>query len=113
MSRPLKAFLGGAALAVVYVTTTTLVGWHGWMIAAFGAGIGFTFSLIATPLVLGPGTPLRKSEVGVKEIEISEAQLFLPIPGIASQGHGRFEWPRRQHERRLEWPSSGGARVHN
>jgi len=62
MRRELKIFLVGVALTLAYVTTATVLGWHGWLIAVVGIALGVVYGLIATPLALGPSARLRTTE---------------------------------------------------
>jgi hypothetical protein len=52
----------GVALTALYVSTTTALGWHGWLIAVVAAPLGFIYVLIGAPLAFGPEAPLRESE---------------------------------------------------
>lgn len=70
-------FLAGAVLTIAYVVTTTLVGWEGWLIAVVGLSLGFAYSLISTPLILGPG--LRHSAPIP-----NPAQLTFEVPGSSA-----------------------------
>jgi hypothetical protein len=96
MRRELKIFLAGVALTLIYVTTATAIGWHGWLIAVVGIALGIIYGLIATPLALGPSARLRTTER-----EPDEQQLLLP--GVASAANFGLwvyvqerRWP-RQH----------------
>jgi hypothetical protein len=100
MRRELKIFLAGAALTLAYVTTATAIGWHGWLIAVVGIGLGVIYGLIATPLALGPSARLRPTEP-----KPDERQLLLP--GVASAAD--FGLLVYVQERTWPWQHSGQA----
>lgn len=79
VKRAPSILLVGAALTVIYVVTATLLGWDGWLIAVVGLGLGFAYSLIATPLALGPS--LRPKVILP---EHGSEQLSFTVPGEGS-----------------------------
>lgn len=79
MNRPPKIFLAGAVLTVAYVVTTTAIGWDGWLIAVVGLGLGFAYSLIATPLALGPSLD-RKAD----SPDPAQLRFDFDMPGFGS-----------------------------
>jgi hypothetical protein len=102
MRRELKIFLAGAALTLIYVTTATAIGWHGWLIAVVGIALGVIYGLIATPLALGPSARQQATAH-----EPDERQLLLP--GVASAAHFGFRvyvqertWPRQPMGRAVQ-----------